>query len=92
MTDRIPHLSNVGDSKYTILRDYDHIIASLEVAIENIIRSKTLISEKNSVSFSHLTTMKISHDENVIKLMSIRDQYLEDREILYKESNNVLTS
>jgi hypothetical protein len=36
VTDRTPHIMDYGDSQYTIIRDYDHIIASLEVAIENI--------------------------------------------------------
>lgn len=79
MIDRIPHISEQGDSKYTILRDYDHIIASLDVAIDNIVKSHTLINEKNSVSLSNLRMMKGIHDENLIKLINMRDQYAEDR-------------
>lgn len=79
MIDRIPHVSEQGDSKYTILRDYDHIIASLDVAIDNIVKSQTLISERNSLSLSNLRMMRGLHDENLLKLINMRDQYVEDR-------------
>jgi hypothetical protein len=87
MTNRIPHLSEIGDSKYTVIRDYDHIIASIDVAIDNIMKSYSLISEKNSSSLIHLGEMKDNYEKNLSILSGMRLEYLKDRHNLELELN-----
>lgn len=91
MTDRIPHVSEQGDSKYTILKEYDHIIASLDITIENILRANTLINEKNSISLPHLNKMKDNYEDNVITLVNIKRKYIQDRDSFESQANkNIL--
>lgn len=89
--DRIPHITNIGDDKYTILKDYDHIIASLDITIDNIIRAHSLIAERNSLSLYNTTVMKDNYENNLNILVEMKNKYMEDRELLVKETNkNIL--
>lgn len=92
MNDRIPHVTNIGDNKYTMLKDYDHIIASLDITIDNILRASSLISEKNSLSLYNTMTMRDNYEKNINTLVEMKNQYIEDRQLLVNNTKeNVIT-
>ena len=91
MKTRIPYLTEFGDDKYTIINDYDHIIASLDVAIDNIFKAHSLIDEKNSISLTNMQSMKLYCEKNLTTLAELKANYMEDRELFIKIfENNVL--
>lgn len=92
MKNRVPYVTEIGDNKYTILKDYDHIIASLDITIENIIRANSLIDEKNSLSLYNTKVMIDNYEKNITILSDMKTKYIEDREELVKQTNkNILT-
>lgn len=92
MKNRVPYVTEIGDNKYTILKDYDHIIASLDITIENIIRANSLIDEKNSLSLFNTRVMRDNYEKNITILSDMKTKYIEDREELVKQTNkNILT-
>lgn len=91
MKTRIPYLTEFGDDKYTIINDYDHIIASLDVAIDNIFKAHSLIDEKNSISLTNMQSMKLYCEKNITTLVELKANYMEDRDLFIKIfENNVL--
>lgn len=92
MKNRVPYVTEIGDNKYTMLKDYDHIIASLDITIENIIRANSLIDEKNSLSLYNTRVMRDNYEKNITILSDMKTKYIEDREELVKQTDkNILT-
>lgn len=81
MISNVPVVNDCGDSIYTMMRDYDHIIASLDVAIDNIGKSHSLRDQKNSASPPHHNNMVETHTHNLKILIKMKEQYLVDRDI-----------
>jgi hypothetical protein len=87
MTNRIPHVTEDGGSKYTIIRDYDHIIAALDVLIDNLEMAKSFVDPANSSSPEHLSEMSDYHNQNLFNIMQMKYRYLQDRDQLSSELN-----
>ncbi len=85
MTNRIPNVSNIGDSKYTIIRDYDHIIAALDVLIDNMEMAKSFVDPANSSSPEHLSEMSDYHNQNLFNIIQMKYRYMQDRDQLSSE-------
>lgn len=82
MTNRIPHVSDDGHSKYTIIRDYDHIIAALDVLIDNMEMAKSFTDPANSSSPEHLSEMSDYHNQNLFNIIQMKYCYMQDRDQL----------